>query len=100
MRGTAFPSGETGMPATAASLHTPNKYQPALIGPPLLEANIDYRVTAPGLARVGTSTLVAGPAESLGSSARARQRSKLAAQGVPIGLCHRRSKRSLSIVAK
>lgn len=46
MRGSAFPSGEMGVPAISkTSLHTPNKYQLALIGPPLLEASINYGVT-------------------------------------------------------
>ena len=45
--GTAFPSGETGYASVSEdSLHTPNKYQPAPVGPPLLEANINYRVAA------------------------------------------------------
>ena len=44
--GTAFPSGETGYASVSEdSLHTPNKYQLAPVGPPLLEANINYRVT-------------------------------------------------------
>jgi len=45
--GTAFPSGETGYASVSEDpLHTPNKYQPAPVGPPLLEANINYRVAA------------------------------------------------------
>ena len=44
--GTAFPSGETEYASVSQDpLHTPNKYQPAPVGPPLLEANINYRVT-------------------------------------------------------
>jgi hypothetical protein len=44
--GTAFPSGETGYASVSEDpLHTPNKYQPAPVGPPLLEANINYRGT-------------------------------------------------------
>jgi hypothetical protein len=44
--GTAFPSGETGYASGSEDpLHTPNKYQSARVGPPLLEANINYRGT-------------------------------------------------------